>query len=68
MYVYMYIYIYISLYINIYLYIHLYSSISLSPAYAPLLVQRALVLGACSQEAKERDESEFSGLGHAEVR
>jgi len=32
------------------------------PAYAHLLVQRALVMGACSQEAKERAESEFSRL------
>jgi len=31
-------------------------------AYTNLLVQRALVMGACSQEAKERAESEFSGL------
>jgi len=30
------------------------------PAYTHLLVQRALVMGACSQEAKERAESEFS--------
>ena len=45
-----------------------YSEYEKTAAYAPLLVQRALVLGACSQEAKERDESEFLGLGHAEVR
>ena len=32
------------------------------PAYVHLLVQRALVMGACSQEVKERAESEFSGL------
>ena len=31
-------------------------------AYAHLLVQRALVMGACNQEAKERTEGEFSGL------
>jgi len=37
-------------------------------AYAPLLVQRALALGACSQEEKEQAKSEFSGLGHEEVR
>jgi len=30
--------------------------------YAHVLVQRALVIGACSQEAKERAEGEFSGL------
>ena len=32
------------------------------PVYAHLLVQRALVMGACNQEAKERAEGEFSGL------
>jgi len=32
------------------------------PAYAHLLVQRALVMGPCNQEAKEQAEGEFSGL------
>jgi len=32
------------------------------PPYAHLLVQRALVMGVCSQEEKERAEIEFSGL------
>jgi len=32
------------------------------PAYAHLLVRRALVMGPCNQEAKERAEGEFSGL------
>ena len=32
------------------------------PAYAHLLVQRALVMGACNQEVKERAEGEFFGL------
>jgi len=31
-------------------------------AYAHLLVQRALVMGACNQEVKERAEGEFFGL------
>ena len=32
------------------------------PVYAHLLVQRALVMGACNPEAKEQAEGKFSGL------
>jgi len=32
------------------------------PVFAHLLVQHALVIGTCNQEAKERAEGEFSGL------